>query len=117
MLLQMPILFTLFFVFMNTIEFRGEPFLWLPDLSLADPIYVIPLVMGGSMFLLSKVGQIGVPPNPQQKMMTYVMPIVFTALFFRFSSGLNLYYATSTLASLPQQWLIAQERLRRAASG
>ncbi len=113
-LLQMPILFTLFFVFLNTIEFRGVPFLWLPDLSLADPLYIIPLVMGASMFGLSKIGQIGVPPNPQTKMMVYVMPAVFTLLFLQFSSGLNLYYATSNLASIPQQWLVAQERLRRA---
>lgn len=113
-LLQMPILFTLFFVFLNTIEFRGVPFLWLPDLSLADPLYIIPLVMGASMFGLSKIGQIGVPPNPQMKMMLYVMPAVFTLLFLQFSSGLNLYYATSNIASIPQQWLVAQERLRRA---
>jgi YidC/Oxa1 family membrane protein insertase len=113
-LLQMPILFTLFFVFLNTIELRGVPFLWLPDLSLADPLFIIPLVMGGSMFALSKIGQIGVPPNPQTKMMVYVMPAVFTMLFLQFSSGLNLYYATSNLTSLPQQWMVAQERLRRA---
>ncbi len=114
-LFQMPILFTLFFVFLNTIEFRGVPFLWLPDLSLADPLYIIPVLMGASMFALSKIGQIGVPPNPQAKMMLYVMPVMFTVLFLRFSSGLNLYYATSNLASLPQQWMVAQERLRRAA--
>ena len=114
-LFQMPILFTLFFVFLNTIEFRGVPFLWLPDLSLADPLYIIPILMGASMFALSKIGQIGVPPNPQAKMMLYVMPVMFTVLFLRFSSGLNLYYATSNLASLPQQWMVAQERLRRAA--
>ena len=113
-LLQMPILFTLFFVFLNTIEFRGVPFLWLPDLSLADPLYIIPILMGVSMFGLSKIGQIGVPPNPQMKMMLYVMPIVFTVMFLKFSSGLNLYYATSNLASIPQQWMVAQERLRRA---
>ena len=113
-ILQMPILFTLFFVFLNTIEFRGVPFLWLPDLSLADPLYIVPLLMGGSMFLLSKIGQIGVPPNPQTKMMVYVMPVVFTLMFLQFSSGLNLYYATSNFVSIPQQWFVAQERLRRA---
>ena len=114
-LLQMPILFTLFFVFLNTIEFRGVPFLWLPDLSLADPLYIIPILMGVSMFGLSKIGQIGVPPNPQAKMMLYAMPVVFTVMFLKFSSGLNLYYATSNLASIPQQWIVAKERLRRAA--
>ncbi len=113
MLLPMPVLFALFFVFANTIEFRGVAFLWLPDLSRADPLYIIPLVMGLSMFALSKIGQIGIPPNPQAKMMLYIMPVMFTVLFLNFASGLNLYYAVSNIASLPQQWLIARERMRR----
>ena len=65
MLLPFPILLALFFVFANTIAFRGASFLWLPDLSLRDPTYVIPVVMGGSMYALSKLGQMGMPPNPQ----------------------------------------------------
>ena len=113
MLLQMPILFTLFFVFLNTIVFRGVPFLWLPDLSLADPLYIIPVIMGLSMFGVTKIGQIGVPPNPQTKMMVYFMPIMLTFLFLGFSSGLNLYYATSNIASIPQQWGVAKERMRK----
>jgi len=113
MLLPMPVLLALWFVFANTIEFRGVPFLWLPDLSRADPLYIIPLVMGLSMFALTKIGQLGIPPNPQAKMMLYVMPVMFTVLFLNFSSGLNLYYAVSNIASLPQQWLIARERMRR----
>ena len=114
MLLPMPVLFALFFVFGNTIEFRGVPFLWLPDLSRADPYFIIPIVMGLSMFALSKVGQIGVPPNPQTKMMLYFMPIFMTVLFLNFASGLNLYYAAQNLFSIPQQYLIAKRRLREA---
>jgi YidC/Oxa1 family membrane protein insertase len=113
MLIPMPVLFALFFVFANTIEFRGVPFLWLPDLSRADPLYIIPLLMGLSMYGVSKIGQIGLPPNPQTKMMLYMMPVMFTVLFLNFSSGLNLYYAVSNIASIPQQWLIARERQRR----
>jgi YidC/Oxa1 family membrane protein insertase len=113
MLLPMPVLFALFFVFANTIEFRGVPFLWLPDLSRADPYFIIPVMMGLSMFVLSKVGQIGVPPNPQTKMMLYFMPIFMTVLFLRFAAGLNLYYAVSNIFSIPQQYLIAQRRLKR----
>lgn len=113
MLLPMPVLFALFFVFANTIEFRGVSFLWLPDLSRADPFYVIPLIMGASMFAVSKLGQRGVPPNPQAKMMTYIMPPMFTFLFLRFSAGLNLYYAVSNIASIPQQWMISNERIKR----
>jgi YidC/Oxa1 family membrane protein insertase len=113
MLIPMPVLFALFFVFMNTIEFRGVSFLWLPDLSRPDPFYIIPIVMGASMFALSWIGQRGLPPNPQTKMMMYIMPAVFTFMFLNFSSGLNLYYAVSNVASLPQQWLISIERRRR----
>ncbi|MDP3911424.1 MAG: membrane protein insertase YidC [Gemmatimonadales bacterium] len=114
MLLPMPILLALFFVFANTIEFRGVPFLWLPDLSRADPYYIIPILMGLSMYGLSKVGQIGVPPNPQMKMMLYFMPIFMTVLFLNFASGLNLYYAAQNVFSIPQQYLIAKRRLREA---
>lgn len=114
MLLPMPVLFALFFVFGNTIEFRGVPFLWLPDLSRSDPYFIIPILMGLSMFALSRVGQIGVPPNPQTKMMVYFMPIFMTVLFLNFASGLNLYYAAQNLFSIPQQYMIAKRRLREA---
>jgi YidC/Oxa1 family membrane protein insertase len=114
MLLPMPVLFALFFVFANTIAFRGVPFLWLPDLSRPDPFYIIPVLMGLSMYGLSKVGQIGVPPNPQTKMMLYFMPIFLTVLFLNFASGLNLYYAAQNIFSIPQQYLIAKRRLREA---
>ena len=113
MLIPMPVLFALFFVFRVTIEFRGVPFLWLPDLSRADPYYIIPVVMGLSMFAVSKIGQLGVPPNPQAKMMVYVMPAFLTFIFLKLSSGLNLYYAVSNIASIPQQWMIARQRLQR----
>jgi YidC/Oxa1 family membrane protein insertase len=115
MLLPMPVLFALFFVFQNTIELRGASFLWLPDLSRPDPLYIIPVIMGASMWGLSKVGQVGMEPNPQMKMMLYIMPVMMTFLFLNFASGLNLYYAVSNIASIPQQWLLARERLRKNA--
>ena len=110
MLLPMPVLFALFFVFQNTIEFRGVPFLWLPDISLKDPYYIIPIAMGLSMFLLSWIGMRGIPPTPQSKMMAYVFPVMLTVVFLNFASGLNLYYTVQNIAALPQQWLIARER-------
>lgn len=110
LLIPMPVLFALFFVFSRAIELRGTPFLWLPDLSLRDPLFITPLVMGLSMFALSKMSQAGMPPNPQAKTMTYTMPVVMTVLFLRFASGLNLYYAVSNLVSLPQQFLINKAR-------
>jgi len=112
MLLPMPVLLALFFVFQNTIELRGQAFLWLPDLSRADPLYIIPVIMGLSMFGLTRLGQRGVPPNPQMKMMMYVMPVMMTVMFMNLASGLNLYYAVSNLASIPQQWLISEERMK-----
>ncbi|HEY7195151.1 MAG TPA: membrane protein insertase YidC [Gemmatimonadales bacterium] len=114
MLLPWPVLLALFFVFANTIIFRGVPFLWLPDLSRPDPFRIIPIVLGLSMFGLSKVGQIGVPPNPQTRMMVYFMPLMMTFLFLNFASGLNLYYAAQNLFSIPQQYMIAKRRLREA---
>jgi YidC/Oxa1 family membrane protein insertase len=115
MLLPMPVLLALFFVFQNTIELRGASFLWIPDLAQYDPTYVIPVLMAASMFLLSWVGQRGMEPNPQAKMMMYMMPAMMFIFFFRFASGLNLYYAVSNFASIPQQILIANERKRRMA--
>lgn len=115
MLLPMPVLFALFFVFQNTIELRGASFLWLPDLSRPDPLYIIPVIMGLSMWGLTKMGQVGMEPNPQMKMMLYIMPVMMTFLFLNFASGLNLYYAVSNIASIPQQWLLARERKKRTA--
>jgi YidC/Oxa1 family membrane protein insertase len=116
MLIPMPVLFALFFVFQNTIEFRGVPFLWLPDISIRDPLYILPVLMGLSMFLLSWIGMRNAPPNPQAKMMAYVMPVVMTAIFFRFPSGLNLYYTVQNIVTLPQQWLLSKERAKTTAT-
>jgi YidC/Oxa1 family membrane protein insertase len=114
MLLPMPVLFALFFVFQNTIEFRGVSFLWLPDLSLRDPLYIMPIFMGVSMFVLSWIGMRAAPPNPQTKMMSYMMPAVMTMVLLNFASGLNLYYAVQNVAALPQQWLLTRERMKAA---
>jgi YidC/Oxa1 family membrane protein insertase len=112
MLLPMPVLFALYFVFNNTIEFRGVSFLWLPDISLRDPYYITPVLMGATMFLMSWIGMRSAPPNPQAKMMSYMMPVMMTALFLNFASGLNLYYAVQNIAAIPQQWLLARERAK-----
>jgi YidC/Oxa1 family membrane protein insertase len=116
MLLPMPILIALFFVFQNTIEFRGVSFLWLSDISLKDPFYILPLAMGASMYALSWMGMRNVPPNPQTKMMSVLMPVMMTVLLLNFASGLNLYYTVQNLAALPQQWLISRERAKAATT-
>lgn len=118
MLIPWPVLIALFFVFQNTIELRGVPFYWLPDLSAKDPFYILPIVLAVSMFFLQFISFRSMPEagkNPQMKMMMYFMPPFFGFIFMQFPSGLNLYYATANLATIPQQMLIARER--RAAAG
>ena len=116
-LLPMPILFALFFVFQNTIEFRGVPFMWLHDISVKDPFYVLPLLMGASMYVLSWIGMRNAPPNPQAKMMGYMFPVMMTVVLLNMASGLNLYYTAQNIAALPQQWLLARERAKARPAG
>ena len=116
MLLPWPVLIALFFVFQNTIELRGVSFLWLPDLSAPDPYFILPVFLGISMFLLQWVSMRSMPTqNPQMKMMMYLMPVMMVVIFFQLASGLNLYYATANIATLPQQIYIANERKKASA--
>jgi YidC/Oxa1 family membrane protein insertase len=116
MFLPFPVLITLFFVFQGTIEFRGVSFLWLPDLSRADPLYILPVALGLSMFVQQWLNTRSMKDQPaQMKYMTWIMPIFLTVLFLNFASGLNLYYASMNVASLPQQLQIMKERKRRLA--
>jgi YidC/Oxa1 family membrane protein insertase len=112
MLLPMPVFITLFYVFQNTIEFRGVPFLYLTDISQADPTFILPLLMAATAFLLSWIGMRGLPPNPQTKMMSYIFPVMMFVFFYSSAAGLNLYYMVQNLAGVPQQWLIARERTK-----
>ena len=112
MLIPLPVFFALFFVFQNTIEFRGVSFLWLPDISVKDPFYILPVLVAATAMILSLIGMKGVKANEQQKMMMYIMPAMMLFIFFTMASGLNLYYLVQNLASLPQQWLIAHERTK-----
>jgi YidC/Oxa1 family membrane protein insertase len=117
MLIPLPILITLFFVLQSTIAFRGVPFLWLPDLSRADPLYILPVLLGVSMFLMQWLSMRSMPDkNPQMKYMMYAMPPDMTFIFLNFASGLNLYYTAMNFASIPQQVLISRERKRYHAS-
>ena len=112
-LIPMPVLFALFFVFQNAIEFRGVPFMWLHDISIRDPFYILPVLMGISMYALSWIGLRNAPPNPQAKMMSYMFPVMMTFILANMASGLNLYYTAQNIAAIPQQWLLANERARR----
>jgi YidC/Oxa1 family membrane protein insertase len=98
MILQMPLLFAFYRLLMNSIELRQAPFMgWIQDLSLKDPYYVLPIVMGITMFISQKMTPMTPGADPTQaKMMTF-MPVLFTVLFFNVSSGLNLYFLCSNI--------------------
>ena len=111
MLLPWPVLIALFFVFQNTIELRGVSFLWMPDLSAPDPLYILPVFLGISMFLMQWFSMRAIEQqNQQMKMMMYIMPVMMVFIFFKLASGLNLYYATANIATIPQQIWINNER-------
>ena len=115
MLIPFPVLITLFFVFQSSIEFRGVPFLWLPDLSRADPLYILPVVLGATMMLQQWISMKTMPPNPQMKFMLWFMPLFMMIIFFNLASGLNLYYAAQNVPGLLQQLQLTKERQRYQA--
>ena len=90
------------------------PFLWLSDISLHDPLYIMPLLMGLTTFLVSWIGMRGAPPNPQAKLFAYVLPATFAIMFAKMASGLHVYYTVQNLAAIPQQWMLARERAKAA---
>ncbi|SIO22799.1 membrane protein insertase YidC [Salinivibrio sp. ES.052] len=106
LVLQMPIFIALYWALMESVELRHAPFFgWIQDLSAQDPFYVLPLLMGASMFLIQKMSPTTVTDPMQQKIMTF-MPVVFTVFFLFFPSGLVLYWLVSNIVTLIQQTLI-----------
>ena len=103
MLLTMPVLFAFYSLLSQSIELRGAPFmLWITDLSQKDPYYVTPLLMGATMFWQQWMAPTSADPTQQRMMM--VMPVVFTAMFLGFPSGLAIYYLMSNLFQIGQQY-------------
>jgi YidC/Oxa1 family membrane protein insertase len=103
LLSQMPIFFALYQVLGNTIELRQAPFfLWLADLSVKDPYYVLPVLMGIAMFIQQKL----TTTDPKQKMMVYIMPVFMAIIFLSMPAGLNLYWLTNNVLSIGEQYLI-----------
>lgn len=105
MLLPMPIFLALYWVLFESVELRQAPFfLWIQDLSVLDPFFVLPLIMGGSMY----VQQLMAPAmgDPMQQRMMRLMPVFFTVLFLFFPAGLVLYWVVNNLLSLLQQWMV-----------
>ena len=105
MIIQIPVFFALYYVLIESVELRQAPFiLWIHDLSLKDPYYVLPILMGLSMFLQQRLSP--APPDPTQAKMMMLMPVVFTVVFLSFPAGLVLYWLTNNLLSIGQQWYV-----------
>ncbi len=104
-LVQMPVFIALYWVLLSSVEMRNAPWLgWITDLSVKDPFYILPLVMTASTLLQTWLNP--TPPDPMQARMMWIMPMVFSVMFFVFPAGLVLYWITNNVLSIAQQWLI-----------
>ena len=104
-LVQMPVFIALYWVLMESVELRQAPFaLWINDLSVMDPYFVLPILMGASMYYMQKLNP--APPDPMQAKIMQWMPIVFTFFFLWFPAGLVLYWLCNNLLSMAQQYVI-----------
>ena len=104
-LVQMPVFIALYWVLMESVELRQAPLaLWIKDLSVMDPYFVLPILMGASMFYMQKLNP--APPDPMQAKIMQWMPIVFTFFFLWFPAGLVLYWLCNNLLSMGQQYII-----------
>ncbi len=108
-LLQLPILYAFYTILSISIELRRAPFLlWITDLSQKDPYFVTPIIMGGTQ-LVQQVMTSSSIPDPAQRRMMYIMPIMFTYIFLNFPSGLVLYWLVNNLLGIGQQYLINRQ--------
>jgi len=106
-LVQIPVFIALYWVLLGSVEMRHAPWLlWIQDLSSKDPYYVLPIIMGVSMLVQTKLNP--TPPDPIQAKVMMAMPIVFTFMFLWFPSGLVLYWTINNVLSIAQQWQITR---------
>lgn len=106
-LVQIPVFIALYYVLLECVELRQAPFmLWIHDLSAKDPYYVLPVIMGISMFIQQRLNP--TPPDPMQAKVMMFMPIFFTFLFLQFPAGLVLYWVVNNVLSILQQWVITR---------
>ncbi|BCM26316.1 membrane protein insertase YidC [Methyloradius palustris] len=104
-LVQIPVFISLYWVLLGSVEMRHAPFmLWIHDLSAVDPYYVLPLLMGATMIIQTRLNP--APTDPVQAKVMMIMPIVFSVFFFFFPAGLVLYWLVNNLLSITQQWRI-----------
>ena len=103
MLIQIPVFFSLYYVIIESVQFRQAPFIfWIHDLSIRDPYYILPVIMGASMFLQQKLSP--APADDTQAKVMMFLPVIFTVFFLHFPAGLVLYWITNNVLSIAQQW-------------
>ncbi|MGJ8513973.1 Membrane protein insertase YidC [Carnimonas sp. R-84981] len=108
MVIQMPVFISLYWMLMESVELRHSPFmLWVQDLSAMDPLFILPIIMGLSMFLQQQLNP--TPPDPTQAKLMKMLPIVFTFFFLWFPAGLVLYWITNNVLSIAQQYFITKQ--------
>ncbi len=104
-LIQIPVFISLYWVLLGSVEMRHAPFaLWIQDLSAIDPYYVLPILMGLTMIIQTRLNP--TPPDPIQAKVMMIMPVVFSVFFFFFPAGLVLYWLVNNVLSIAQQWHI-----------
>jgi YidC/Oxa1 family membrane protein insertase len=104
-LIQIPVFMGLYWVLLESVELRQAPWLlWYKDLSIMDPYFVLPLIMGASMWVQQKLNP--PPADPMQQKIFQFMPIIFTVMFLWFPAGLVLYWVVNNVLSIAQQWYI-----------
>lgn len=107
-LVQMPVFIALYYCLMESVELRHAPWLgWIRDLSVMDPFFVLPLIMGATMFIQQQLNP--APPDPMQAKVMKLMPIIFTVMFLWFPAGLVLYWVVNNSLSILQQWIITRQ--------
>jgi YidC/Oxa1 family membrane protein insertase len=113
-LVQIPVFIALYWVLLESVEMRQAPFaLWINDLAAKDPYYVLPLLMGVSMFIQQKLNP--PPMDPVQQKVMQALPIIFTLFFAFFPAGLVLYWVVNNVLSIAQQWYITRKIEAQAA--
>ncbi len=105
-LVQMPVFIALYWMLMESVELRQASFLWLEDLSIKDPYFILPVIMGVSMLIQQKLNP--APVDPMQAKIMMALPLVFTVFFAFFPSGLVLYWVVNNIISIAQQWVITK---------
>ncbi|MGO4001687.1 MULTISPECIES: membrane protein insertase YidC [Pseudomonas] len=107
-LVQMPVFLSLYWVLLESVEMRQAPFmLWITDLSIKDPFFILPIIMGATMFIQQQLNP--TPPDPMQAKVMKLMPIIFTFFFLWFPAGLVLYWVVNNCLSIAQQWYITRK--------